>query len=605
MSKNRCCREVGKDITTYTNYIPTAVTEGSYDAASIGLKMSLDTTTGITLPNDPKRYSRLATVEGLGGASRPLLSSYQDRNVSGVVESDPFGTNVLTPNQWKTLTEANSESCCGGGWMRKFSDGTTDWTKNDRVSLDVSEFRCLNSRSVMLTRPAETISEYTLTNPQFLVDDDEGFYCKDGTNTTGACAMYSFLDSLTVTPPVADPFINVNVSTRVPTFGSANLDHYFSPNSADSNSLTVINYATTGGRRNIALKIPSYIPDTALAGMLATVAMDPDSGADVACTGAISTIGSLDPGNDGAALGCAAGCCYTYDDAARVLIVSASTALQSGAFAGRTVGVNFTARAAGYNTADIDRTKPGSNSYYLKKFGKLELSGIPQVPLEPIYCNDNSNVLVSGIYDIISGVTNKADLEAGTFDKSFSDGTNVYLNHKALLNEPVFSPNDFKCCTPLGKTATAATKCCSGFGTSTTGTTTVTCKLPARTNLMVYFNRFVSNEGQGTDQPGGGLREADFNSLSGEPNLTAAVNLKITELGRAYCSSGKVRQGGAFGRYEPEPQGPLTNVSSRIYNILDSTRDAGQNSSAGTTVTTGHTPFTQGFRWNHHLYCND
>lgn len=610
MSKNRCCREVGKDFTTYTNYIPTSTVENNYDSASIGLKMSLDTTTGITLPNDPKRYSRLATVEGLGTATRPLLTSYQDRNVGGVVETDPFGNNVFTPNQWKTLSEANSESCCGGGWIRKFADGSTDWAKTDRVSIDVNELRCLNSRSVLLTRPSELLlpnkpmSEYPVADPQLLVDSDEGYFCKDGTNTTGACAMYSFLDSLTVTAPVADPFINVSVSTRVPTFGSANLDHYFSPNSADSNALTVINYGDTGGRRNISLKIPSYIPDTAIAFMLASVSMDPDSGADVLCAGATAPIASLNPTSDGAALGCAGGCCYTYDDAARVLQVSASAALQTGAFASRTVGVNFTSRAAGYATAEIERKRPGSNSYYLKKFGKLELSGIPQVPLEPIYCSDNSRVLVSGIFDIISGVTNKADLEAGTFSTSFSDGTNIYLNHKALLNEPVFSPNDFKCCTPLGKTATSATKCCSGVGTATS-TTSVICKLPARTDLMVYFNRYVSNEGQGTDQPGGGLIEADFNTMTGEPNLTAAVNLKITELGRSYCKSGKVRQGGAFGRFEPEPQGPLTNVSSRIYNVVDSTRDAGQNSSAGTTVTTGYTPFTQGFRWNHHLYCND
>ncbi len=614
MSKNRCCREVGKDFTTYTNYIPTAVTEGSYDPASIGLKMSLDTTTGITLPNDPKRYSRLATVEGLGGASRPLLTSYQDRdNTTGLVGTDTFGGNVFTPNQWKTLTEANSESCCGGGWMRKFSDGTTDWSKTDRVSIDVTELRCLNSRSVLLTRPTElllpskALSEYPTGDPQTLVDADEGYFCKDGTNTTGACAMYSFLDSLTVSLPAPDPFINVAVSTRVPTFGSANLDHYFSPNSADSNALTVINYGDTGGRRNISLKIPSYIPDTALAGMLATVAMDPDSGADVPCSGALGAVTLNDPTTPGA---CGAACCATFDAASRVLQVSASAA-QATTFGSRTVGVNFTASAAGYNTTEIDRTRPGSNSYYLKKFGRLELSGIPQVPLEPIYCNDNSNVLVSGIYDIISGVTNRATLEAGTFASTYTDGTlnsdgsrNYYLNHKALLNEPVFSPNDFKCCTPLGKTATAAAKCCSGFGTASS-TSAVICKLPPRTDLMVYFNRYVSNEGQGTDQPGGGLLEADFNSLTGEPNLTAAVNLKITELGRSYCSSGKVRQGGAFGRYEPEPQGPLTNVSSRIYNIVDSTRDAGQNSSAGTTVPTGYTPFTQGFRWNHHLYCND
>ncbi len=609
MSKNRCCREVGKDLTTYTNYVPTSEAEGNYEPESLGLKMSLDSGSGITLPNDPKRYSRLATVEGVGSTTKPLLSSFQDRNEStGIVEDDSLSANVLDPHQWKTLTEANQESCCGGGWIRKFADETTDWTKTDRLSFDVTNFRCLNSRTVMLTRPDEVASQYGLIEPQTLVGQDEGYYCKDGTNTTGACAMYSFSDSMTVSAPVPVSLLSVNVSTRAPTFGSSNLDHYFPPLSADTNSLTVINYGVAGGRRNIALKIPSYIPETSIAAMLATIAMDPDSGADVSCSGGIGTIATLDATQDGAALGCGAGCCYTYDDSARILQVVASNALETGAFASRTVGVNFSADPAGFGVATIAPTRPGNNAYYLKRFGRLELSGIPQVPAQPIYCNDNSNVLVPGIFDLISGVTNLANLEtnAMSFAMSFKDssGTNAYLNHTALLNEPVFSANDFKCCTPLGKTTDSSAKCCSGYGTAS-GNGSVICKLPPKTDLMVYFNRFVSNEGRGTDQPGGGLVETDFDDSTGEPKLSSAVNLKITELGRAYCSSGKVRQGGAFGRFEPEPQGPLSNVTNRIYNILDSTRDAGQNSNAGTTVTTGYTPFMQGFRWNHHLYCND
>lgn len=607
LTKNRCCREVGNDLTTYTNYIPTASTEGVYDSASQGLKMSLDSGTGITLPNDPKRYSRLATVENLGTtATRPLLSSYQDRdNTTGVIQTDTFGTNALTPHQWKTLTEANSETCCGGGWIRKFADGTSDWKKTDRVSFDVTEFRCLNSRSVMLTRPGEAEADYPTLNQQALVDVDEGYYCKDGTNTTGACAMYSFSDSLTVTAPVADPFQVVSVSTRAPTYGSSNLEHYFSPISADANALTVINYGTSGGRRNITLKIPSYISESF--NPAGNVVMDPDSGADVMCAGSNGTILSLDPSQDGAALGCAAGCCYQYDPTLRLLRVVASPALETGAFASRTVGVNFTANAAGSSSA-IARTRPGTNAYYLKKFGRFELSGIPQVPLEPLFCNDNSSVMVGGIFNFTQATSNRSNIatNAGGFLQSFLDGSgNPYVNHKLLLNEPVFSPNDFKCCTPLGKTAASQSKCCSGFGTSVNGSTNVTCKLPQRADLMVYFNRFVSNEGQGTDQPGGGLVETDFEDTTGEPKLSSAVNQKISELGRAYCVSGKVRQGGAFGRYEPEPQGPATNVSSRIYNIVDSTNDAGQNSNAGSTVTTGYTPFSNGFRWNHHLYCDD
>jgi hypothetical protein len=311
----------------------------------------------------------------------------------------------------------------------------------------------------------------------------------------------------------------------------------------------------------------------------------------------------LDPNQDGAALGCAAGCCYKYDDAARILRVVASNALETGAFANLTVGLKYTVNPAGFGT--IARMRPGSNAYYLKKLGKLELSGIPQVPLEPLFCSDNSNVLVGGIFNILQGTSNFGDLNNNGSSNSFKDASgNIYLNHHSLLNEPVFSSNDFKCCAPLGKTAASQSKCCSGYGVAT-GPTSVTCKLPPRTDLMVYFNRFVSNEGQGTDQPGGGLAETDFDDTTGEPKLSSSVNMKITELGKAYCSSGKVRQGGAFGRYEPEPQGPATNLSSRIYNIVDSTHDAGQNSNAGASVTTGYTPFSQGFRWNHHLYCDN
>jgi hypothetical protein len=612
MSQNRCCREVGKDITTFTNYIPTAAAPGSYDSASMGLKMSLDSGSGITLPNDPKRYSRLATVEGLNvtvnSASekiRPLLSSYQERDASNKAIKDEFGTNVFTPHQWNTLSEANSETCCGGGWIRKFSDGTTDWTKTDRVSLDVTEFRCLNSRSVLLTRPSEAADGYD-SDPGTLVDQDEGYFCKDGTNTTGACAMYSFSDSLTVTAPALDSFQKINVNTRAPSYGSANLDHYFSPISADSNSLTVINYGLAGGRRNITIKIPSYVTDDSILAALSKIVMNPDSGADSAfCSITAGAIPSFDPLTGGAS--CAGDCCGTYDAASRILQVAGSTALET-TFANKTVGLKFDVYPAGTTgsgtaIADLIRKKPGSNSYYLKKFGKLELSGIPQVPLEPIFCSDNANVLVNGIFNIISDVSNSSTLSASGSAMSFKDSaSNLYLNHKSLLNDPVFSPNDFKCCTPLGKTTASATTCCSGFGT--TSGSSVICKLPPKTDLMVYFNRFVSNEGRGTEQPGGGLVDADFDDLTGEPKLSSSVNLKITELGRAYCSTGKVRQGGAFGRFEPEPQGPLTNVSSRIYNIVDSTRDAGQNSSAGETVTTGYTPFFQGFRWNHHLYCN-
>jgi hypothetical protein len=122
---------------------------------------------------------------------------------------------------------------------------------------------------------------------------------------------------------------------------------------------------------------------------------------------------------------------------------------------------------------------------------------------------------------------------------------------------------------------------------------------------MVYFNRFVSNEGRQTDGPGGGLGENDFEEVTGEPKINSTVSSKIRSLGEAYCSSGSVRQGGAFGSFVVQPQGTQTNLTSTIYNIVDSHQDIGQNANAGVTVLTGYSAFQNGFRWNHHLYCDD
>ena len=136
--------------------------------------------------------------------------------------------------------------------------------------------------------------------------------------------------------------------------------------------------------------------------------------------------------------------------------------------------------------------------------------------------------------------------------------------------------------------------------------------LPAGTDLMVYFNRFVSNEGTDKDGPGGGLivettttQTSDFREDTGEPLLKASVNDKIFALGAAFCAKGKVTQGGAFGNFEPEPVGPISNASARIYNIVDSSRDINQTANAAAPVQQGYVAFMDGFRWNHHLYCDE
>ncbi|MFP5385750.1 MAG: hypothetical protein ACLGHN_06695 [Bacteriovoracia bacterium] len=640
MSKNRCCREVGNDITTYTADIPTATQEGSYDTNTVGLKMSV--APGIA-PNDPKRYSRLATVEELGTIStKPVLSAYQERDGSGYIQTNPaftLGTNLMSSHQWKTLGEANSESCCGGGWIRKFSDGTTDWTRRDRVVLDVTNFRCINSRNPILTNPSDilvtpTVGEQygSLSEILTLLGQDYGDYCKDGTNTNGACAQYSVADSKYDITPQNDLIdTTVVINTIKPDFNPlTNPDFYFKPRSGDSNSEVIVDYNNnnSGARRHIAVKLPSYASrefDDAYDDPLLldgdpmpapfNIRMVLDNGITGHSCTKLSTFNPTDPTDSVGATG-SASCHFVYDRATRVLKVGASNEAASSTFNNKKVGVEFTVRPAGYNA--VVRSKPGSSGWYLRRLGRLELSGIPQIAHEALTCNDNRARIVPGIFK--TGINTVTDFSATNFSFLFDYLVNnpanpsgpkmnysgTFTNRYGLQIEPVFSENDFKCCTPLGKTVSDANKCCSGFAVEDGGASTVkTCALPPGTNLTVYFNRFVSNEGRGTDQPGGGLLDADFDERTGEPLIETSVNDKIKALGRAYCSSGDVRQGGAFGSYEPEPQGLDTDLTSRIYNIVDSSNDIGEFSNAGQTVSVGYNAFSEGFRWNHHLYCAD
>jgi hypothetical protein len=278
MSKNRCCREVGSDLTTFTSNIPLKlkpVLASDYNSTSYGLKMSL--APGIS-PKDPRRYSRLATVENLGTlgtlgiSDRPVLDAYQNRNgTSSTLDPTP-ATNVMTPYQWKTLGEANSEGCCGGGWIRKFSDGGNDWTRTDRVYVDVKNFACINSRSVMITSPKDVAPPfasqyYSAADAQTLANQDLGDYCKDLLGAKGSCAQFTIANDSSDYGPSTDTYVAPYTSSLVPfvghlkTYGMipSSKDFYYYPRSADGDKAIVIDNTDTAARRNIAIKVPSYI----------------------------------------------------------------------------------------------------------------------------------------------------------------------------------------------------------------------------------------------------------------------------------------------------------------------------------------------------------
>ncbi len=619
ISQNKCCREIGKDLTTYTANVPqdTHTSLKPYLPDSAGL---LSTAPGIT-PNNPKRYSRLATVEGLG-TLKPILSGSIDRTgTNGLAGAN----NMMTPNQWKTISEANSESCCGGGFIRKFSDGSNDWTRRDRVVLDVTNFACLNSRSIMITTP-EDAGGYPAGDAAGLVNSDYGDYCKDSTSTNGACAQFSIEDrSLDILPAVTAPYDgSVTINTIKPDYKQlSNPDYYFKPRSADANIGVIIDYNDTNtfARRNITIKIPSYVTrafdNAAILGTAGIVSMVRDDGIGYSCSKDPLFNPNLPETPYGAG---AAGCRYNFIPGSRILKVSAtdgaSLPIPFGLFDKKKVGIQIVTPVAGSTAPVVSRTKPGTSGYYLRRLGRLELSGIPQVGFEMLTCNDNQDRLLPGLYK--AGKVKVADFAdtnysfVHSYSPKNSDGTDapltakLFTTHHGLQHEPVFSANDFKCCSPLGKTVTDSTKCCSGFGVAISpGSNDKTCALPAGTDLMVYFNRFVSNEGTGASQPGGGLVEADFEAQTGEPKIIASVNDKIRALGNAYCATGSVRQGGALGSFEIEPQGSDTKVSDKIYNFVDSSRDYGESANAGSTSSAGYSAFMDGFRWNHHLYCAD
>ena len=659
MSNNLCCREIGANLTTVTNNIPNKINPqaasntnaSTLDDDYLTLSYGLKTSTAVgTIPNDKYRYSRFATVENLTLSTRPILNAFQDRLTPGSASlGTAQGTNVGTAYQWRTLNETNSESCCGGGWIRKFSDGSTDWTRRDRVYMDVRNFACINSKTVLLTNPLDVLADYNnATELQTWVNEDMSSYCKDISGTKGSCAQWTISDNTSDLGPTPSAPVT-STGNWLKTAGlsftatnSAGLDYYFYPRTMDGDPTLIIDYSLATGRRNIRLKIPSYVTassfDNSLPAMLsntgtARVAMY-EVGTEtneVFCyrQTPASFNGITGPTYADASNLCTMGdCCFSLDLSTRVLTVVPKFVGPVGPVPAQTkkYGVKLynarTAVAPGNLTSPaIVRTSAGTNSYYLRRLGRFELSGIPQINFKALMCNDNSDRVVPGLFKktgVPAADMRKADFNdnAYSFTASYVDpytnpgmgGTTItdrYVNRHAINQEPVFSENDFKCCSPLGTKTNSQAKCCSGYGTASASGTTFTCSLPDGADLMVYFNRFVSNEGQGTTQPGGGLVETDFEVSTGEPLLTSVITQKIQALGTAYCESKKVRQGGAFGSFKLEPNGSDTNQTEKNYGIVDSSSDLGQITATGGNIQVGYSAFMAGFRWNHHLYCED
>jgi hypothetical protein len=625
ITKNVCCREVGKDITTYSAGQPSST------SADLAVTSSLNPlASGVSEPTNTNRYERFSHIRSLG-TTFPVLNALDSRDaVTGAILTSTYTgglgtsglTNVLTTDQWKTLNQANSKTCCGGGWIRKFDDGTTDWSKRDRFKIDVSNFTCLNYLSP-LVGDSNPLLNFGIS--QARIDADFAKYCFDISGGEGNCAQvtiaegsvsdtscssreYGAAGAITyANNPFGSPLSSTfsTLPGEVAWSSGTNIFSFFPPVSADANPATMIDLSDASSRQNVTIVMPSYVGDaTEATDANFEIFMQRRDGSNVFSEVACTEVASGGTGITGPTVAgaCGGNCCYEYNTTSRVLKVGLGAGFTA---ANSTYGVRVSYTPPGIFRADVPTRslakRACSDVHYLSILGTMELAGVPQITYPKILCNNNDQRLVPGLYTATSRTN------FNTVGNGFHDTLDWRTNYHGLSNGAVFSPQDFKCCTPLNKTTKDGATCCSGYAVEadedgTGGRKDFICKLPSGANLSVYLNRFISNEGMSDHLDVNPMVEADFNAQTGEPLLTATVNAKVAAIGQVVCESGQTRRGGAFGEFAPQPASGLSS-SETVYGIVDSPSDNGGNSSGGGTSNVGYNAFIQGYRWNHQLYC--
>lgn len=672
IENNRCCRPVGESITMHTEDSPNA-------PESQGLRTDL---IGSLNPSDSRRYSRYSITNSLiNSASKTIGIVRPSANADDVNNDkilDNTTVNITKRNQWKTLHETAARTCCGSNWVRKFADGTNDWTVN-RLNLDVADFKCLNSKSPLYL--TENASAFNLDN-SFLSRDRIDFCIDPGLETAG-CIQSPFgeISDFLVRRPVID-------TTTVPMTLDSNpekMEGLWADNpwtfsflrSADQVDLPYLDWSSSeedATRKNIITRLPSFIafedvgslnvslPNPFVAGSNAQCRrLKPQSESCSVTGGNFGLCGPTDPwvtaqNDQGVNETCDAGidvCCYVYNESTRVLRVAYTNDVQtdSNNFEKVDISLNFSFTAPGTLLWEQEKTagasvddaslldhrrssEPGNALYYLRKLAKLEYLGIPQMTYEPIYCNDNYQKMVPGIFkDTAFGSKLKTVMDFINHPRTFEDpdvngpwsadsaggdqdadelNRNLVGTQELIDQAQIFSDNQFMCCRELGAFVKDANQCCSGYAVAgtevgedsddlTQDEDTLTCRLPAGTNLNVYFNKFVSGEGLAENNSGVVLTNDDFDQRTGEPVLSTTVNTKLQRLGETFCEFGQVRRGGAFGPFQAEPFGSegQQDGGGQVFSILDSVFD----NSSITNQQVGFTVFNLGFRWNHQFYC--
>jgi hypothetical protein len=662
LNQNRCCRDIGQDFTMFTSGADNGASNTTLNTAAMSY----------VNPSLAGRYSRYSA------SPTAFTTATAIPNINTAAANEPAAY------QWKVIGETGSRTCCGGGFIRKFANGSHDWFVNrTRLFLDTTNFSCLNFRSPLADklpvfsdakiRQGSFSAEWNLfcTYPQkdplpsgclqipYRTDPSATEFSliapkQYGVPGVAGIAMgtlnTTLVDPATPANWLVGGFAQNNVNAPYQPTNVRNLGNYMSD--------TVFYFGTSFYLP--AYIIPANIKAVKLHYFDATNA--PKSTSDITALNKTAVMTGL------SGFACSTVTADTYSRIVETapVVANASNALegycldttnpsrpimhikatndplgtkkdvQTWAFA--SVEINFYTIEQSNNTIVAE---PGNRNYYLTKLGRLELLGIPQITYEPLYCNNDQNNVVPGIFlsgvqslktranfaaNITTSYSAAADpmqsyttdvIPAGQQDITAGIGNveKKFTYQNKIDHAAIFSAKDFTCCTPLGLTPKngTASGCCSGFAT-TAATGSPICKLPIGADLNVYFNRFVSNEGVGNALPGSGgvvgfvdsivEPDTDFNKFTGEPKLRASTADKVYALGLVYCDRPVVTTGSAFGIYAPQPnQGffkgdPASPFTPADYplSIIDDVADSlgGYKSKAG---------FDFGMHWNHHYYC--
>jgi len=636
MSLNRCCRETGATITMFTEG-PTSLVPSNVSSNNPGAELTV-TRYPQNGPSAAGRYSRYSIVTAQDNNNAALTSAII---TDTALHQAPIVATSTAPKayQWKTINDTAQRTCCGRGWVRKFADGTNDWSNSSRLNINPNEFNCLNTQSKL---------QFTNDPEADLLVNSENYYgdfaklCQSPADN-GGCIQKPIIKSnefevigptdiaggnllLSTLPdenPSSGTLLQVNgLSSDIP-YMPTPLRHVENLSSEGPYNY----FHNSDFHLAIRVIIPTYISvldDTALGFIQDVRAVRVKDGSS---TTTLSLTPKAPITCDAAAQAENTYCLRTVNG--KVVMDVRISPEQSGGPDDATDDNNFDYAGleivfTNQNTqvATSNPMTSGNDLYYLTRLGRLELLGIPQIVYEPLYCNSDRSQLVGGIYN----QTNRTDFDANSFNYNASndngrDIANIYdsstndseanpnsrvVNADGIIQTQVWSDNEFKCCLNLGEETEDAGLCCSGYapdpGNDASSDTKRTCKLPSGTNLNVYFNKFVSGDGMGEDQPGGGLEDSDFVPETGEIKLNSTAYGKIRSLGTAYCDSGETRGGAAFGYFYAEPNtgnyfqnGSLED--SKMWSITDSNLDyddANDN---------GFVRFLEGYRWNHHTYC--